>query len=129
MKGFECRLDDDPFAECTSPKSFPGPLEDGKHEFAVRAIDLAGNVGAAATYRWSVSDDRTTRVPNLVDRPLDHGIEKLVEADLSGKWRRPTRPGSLVGLSARTLGADAEVLVGSTVTVEVPERDRNRGCP
>ena len=121
VRSFECRLDDDPFAECTSPMSFPGPLEDDKHDFAVRAIDLAGNVGAAATYRWSVSDDRTTRVPSLVGRPLDHGIEKLVEADLSGKWRRPTRPESLVRLSARTLARTLRFSVGSTVTVEVPE--------
>ncbi len=121
VEGFECGLDDGPFTECTSPTSFPGPLEDGKHEFAVRAVDLAGNVGAAATYRWSVSDDRTTRVPRLVDRPLAHGIEKLVEADLTWEVEEtesPGEPGQIVGQDP---GADAEVLVGSTVTVEVPK--------
>ena len=62
VKSFECKLDDGTFAGCTSPTGFLGPLEDGKHEFAVRAIDLAGNVGAADTHQWRVSvepnDDR-----------------------------------------------------------------------
>ena len=121
VRSFECRLDDDPFAECTSPMSFPGPLEDDKHDFAVRAIDLAGNVGTAATYRWSVSDDRTTRVPQPC-RPAARPRHR--EARGGGpEWEveetdSPGEPGQIVGQDP---GADAEVLVGSTVTVEVPE--------
>jgi len=40
---FACRLDDDPFAPCASPRSFAG-LPDGTHTFRVRAGDGAGNV-------------------------------------------------------------------------------------
>jgi hypothetical protein len=121
VRGFECRLDDGFFAECTSPRRFPGPLADGKHEFAVRAIDLAGNVAAAATYRWKVSAHDTTRVPRLVDRSLEHGIEKLAEAHLSWDVQvvaLPGRPGRIVGQNPLR---DVEVPIGSTVTVEVPE--------
>jgi Glucose / Sorbosone dehydrogenase len=38
----QCRLDDDPFAECSSPTTFSG-LTDGSHTVALRAEDADGN--------------------------------------------------------------------------------------
>lgn len=40
---FECRIDSDPFASCTSAFTAPS-LNDGAHTFEVRAIDQANNV-------------------------------------------------------------------------------------
>ena len=40
---FECRLDSDPFAPCTSPEQYSS-LDDGAYEFKVRATDVFGNV-------------------------------------------------------------------------------------
>lgn len=40
--GFECQLDDGPYAACTSPMSYPG-LAVGPHRFRVRAVDGAGH--------------------------------------------------------------------------------------
>ncbi len=40
---FACSLDHEPFRPCTSPQEYDG-LDPGRHNFAVRAIDRAGNV-------------------------------------------------------------------------------------
>ncbi len=51
---FECRLDGGSFEKCDSPKNAAGPLDPGGHTFAVRAVDLAGNTGKAATFEWTI---------------------------------------------------------------------------
>jgi large repetitive protein len=52
---FQCNLDNTgPFVNCMSPMSFTA-LGQGAHTFAVRAIDVAGNVDmTAATRSWTV---------------------------------------------------------------------------
>ena len=43
VTGFECSLDEGPFATCSSPYRLSLPLRDGAHSFTARAIDAAGN--------------------------------------------------------------------------------------
>jgi hypothetical protein len=50
----ECSLDAGPFATCTSAATFGG-LAAGAHTIAVRAVDLADNVGSAATRSFTVA--------------------------------------------------------------------------
>ncbi len=51
---FECKLDDGDYAQCSSPKSYPG-LDDGAHHFRVRAVDRAGNPDPSPVSRkWTV---------------------------------------------------------------------------
>jgi hypothetical protein len=52
--GFECRIDDAPFTACASPFTPASALSDGPHIFEVRAIDLAGNRGPAASFPFTV---------------------------------------------------------------------------
>jgi large repetitive protein len=55
---FECKLDTEAFAPCTSPKSYAN-LAEARHTFAVRARDGSGNVDQTpATYSWSVDVTR-----------------------------------------------------------------------
>lgn len=53
---FECSLDGEPFASCTSP--FTARVKKGKHGFEVRAIDAGGNTGATVTDTWKVKRKR-----------------------------------------------------------------------
>jgi hypothetical protein len=54
---FECRIHKAAFSTCTSPYELSG-LGSGLHQFAVRAIDTAGNVDAtAAEATWVVDSD------------------------------------------------------------------------
>ena len=119
VRGFECKLDDGPFFGCTSPANFLGPLEDGTYAFAVRAIDLAGNVGDAEGHRWRVSTDRKTTVPTIVGLRLARGIEALADARL--KWETVEAASRLpVGeIVDQNPAAGDDVPVGSTVTVVV----------
>jgi hypothetical protein len=50
---FSCRLDGAAFGRCTSPKAYAN-LADGVHTFTVRATDAADNVGASASYGWTI---------------------------------------------------------------------------
>jgi hypothetical protein len=51
---FQCRLDTADFADCAAPITLDH-LKAGQHRFEVRAIDKAGNIGAAAFRNWSVA--------------------------------------------------------------------------
>ena len=51
---FQCKLDDGAYADCSSPKAYPG-LDDGAHRFRVRAVDRAGNTDPSPESRkWTV---------------------------------------------------------------------------
>lgn len=49
----QCRLDAGVWSTCSSPLTYDG-LANGEHTFEVRAVDAAGNTGAAASYSWTV---------------------------------------------------------------------------
>lgn len=54
VAGFECRLDDGPFASCTSPLRL-SDLAEGSHTLQVRAVDAVGNADPSpATVTWVV---------------------------------------------------------------------------
>jgi large repetitive protein len=62
----ECKLDLGDWAVCESPHRLSA-LADGRHTLQVRATDLAGNQGAAASYAWTVDTSEPETV--LGDRP------------------------------------------------------------
>src|SRR5436853_927072 len=49
---FECRIDGDECASCSSPHVLVG-LDTGLHSFAVRALNRRDQFGKAAYYRWT----------------------------------------------------------------------------
>ncbi len=54
VASYECQLDGSGFAACATGKSYLS-LVDGSHVFQVRAVDTAGNTGAAVSYSWTVN--------------------------------------------------------------------------
>lgn len=64
---FECALDNEPFAPCTSPKQYTG-LSVDTHEFFVRATDAAGNTDPSpALAAWSIGPAPVPTVVNCGD--------------------------------------------------------------
>jgi hypothetical protein len=62
-----CRLDDQAYAVCTSPKSYTG-LAGGTRTFAVKAVDAAGNESPAASRTWTI-DLTPPALPTLTSAP------------------------------------------------------------
>jgi CSLREA domain-containing protein len=50
---FKCKLDKKAWANCKSPKTYKN-LQPGKHVFKVKATDVAGNVSAVVTRKFTV---------------------------------------------------------------------------
>jgi hypothetical protein len=51
---FSCSMDGPDFRVCSSPTTFSS-LSAGRHNFAVRATDAAGNAGTPVTYSWRIT--------------------------------------------------------------------------
>src|SRR5690606_25516853 len=51
---FECSVDEGDWAECESGEPLDPALEDGTHEFRVRPVDPAGNLGTVESFAWEV---------------------------------------------------------------------------
>ena len=71
---FECALDAEAFASCTSPKTYPGLSGSGAvtgtaHTFQVRAKNAGGTDASPAAYTWTVDTVRPT--VSLTERPAD----------------------------------------------------------
>ncbi len=64
----ECKLDAAAFASCSSPQTYSA-LAAGQHTISVRATDAAGNIGAPATYTWTI--DTTAPGTEITVKPTD----------------------------------------------------------
>jgi hypothetical protein len=109
---FECSLDGQPFAPCSSPHLLEG-LANGQHVLEVRARDAVGNVDPTPARRgWSVGTV-------TVDPPKDEESLPLAPARLSAKWRVKGRRTTVRRLRLGGLVAGARVEL----------RCKGKGCP
>jgi hypothetical protein len=61
-----CRMDDQAFAQCSSPKSYTG-LADGSHTFGVKEVDPFGHSSGVTTYTWTI--DTVHPLVTITDKP------------------------------------------------------------
>ena len=55
VASYECSRENGAFQSCSSPLTYAAATTNsGQHQFAVRAIDAAGNVSAITSYGWKV---------------------------------------------------------------------------
>lgn len=107
---FECRLDLDAWEACSSPATVQG-YATGPHTFAVREIDQAGNVGAAAVDPWTADlsgpaapqvtarpDERTEQTTATVQLDLGDPHGTVEYALDGGAWSPTDLPLTLSGL-------------------------------
>lgn len=50
---YECQINGGGFSDCSSPYIFAS-LSEGTHTFDVQSIDITGNIGAIASYTWTI---------------------------------------------------------------------------
>jgi hypothetical protein len=108
---FQCSVDGGTYASCASPLTLTG-LAVTAHTFSVRASDLAGNVGPAATYAWTISPAQTLPPHLLSTSPADgstiSAIGPTITADRAVTWTSVVlqhageAPVGLSGASAQT---------------------------
>jgi hypothetical protein len=108
--GFECSLDDAAFAACTSPRTYT-ELSDGGHQFAVRALDAAGNRGGSTGYSWRVVAS-TTGLPFAI----------------SGGYGGLLYPGKTVDLTLSVANPNGTAIVVESLTVTIQPGSSNAGC-
>lgn len=90
---FLCALDGGSFASCSSPVNLAG-LGEGLHVFSVKARDLAGNEGLAATLAWTVD---VTAPTVAVTSPTDGAVTNDTTPTLRGT--AGTAPGDASAVS------------------------------
>ena len=74
----QCRIDSEPFADCTSPKTFTG-LTDGPHTAEFRAEDAAGNQDPTPATRTFTVD---TTPPTPQSTPGPRGTHRRCDPEL-----------------------------------------------
>jgi hypothetical protein len=79
-KYFQCKVDDESFEVCTSPKMYLS-LPEGIHQFSVKAIDENDNSGEILDYNWAIL--------NIFDEPNADILTSSVTPDFVAPngWR------------------------------------------
>jgi hypothetical protein len=131
---FLCRVDAGAFKSCNSPRTI-GPLADGVHTFAVRAIDAPGNVGPGASRSFTV-DTQAPPAPRITgtdpNSPADDNAPEIkgVAAQPSSvklfATTGCTGPPLTSGSAARFASPGITVLVGDNTTTTFRARARDQ---
>jgi hypothetical protein len=99
---FECKLDGDSWAGCSSPRSYSG-LAVGSHQFSARATDAVGNTDASpATQRWTV--EAVPPPPPPPQPPTPNCTEQVADLASAQAAIEAAAPGAIVCLADGSYG-------------------------
>ena len=96
---FECKLDDGTWGLCKSPLTYL-EIEEGEHEFRVRAVDRAENVDSTpASYEWEVETTPTTPPPTEPPPPTSGCTTTVSSTSALTSALSSATPGSVLCLA------------------------------
>ena len=117
---FQCRLDRDGFEPCEASSHTYRNLRDGKHAFAVRAVDTAGNADKTpATHTWTV-DTTGPQVARLA--PRHRAKDVAVDADVAAVFSEAMDPSSLTTKTFTLVPEGGDAPVAATVKYDAADK-------
>jgi hypothetical protein len=123
---FECAIDGGSFAACSSPYT-TGPLADGPHRIQVRAVDSAGNRGAAATRNFTVSAPAPAPKPNVDAGVRALALSVVTNLNRAARWVGTTEMRTILRRGGvRATGLRALVPGTLTITASAPVRGSSK---
>ncbi|MDX6584157.1 MAG: large repetitive protein [Solirubrobacterales bacterium] len=121
---FECRVDGEPFAACTSEHT-TASLTDGQHTFEVRATDAVGNVDASSASRSFTVDTVPDAVPDKTppQTTIDQQPKDKLKAGKSATYAfSSSEPGSTFRCS---IDGKAKTPCSSPLTINKPKKGKH----
>jgi hypothetical protein len=115
IAAYECQLDSEPWAACTSPQSY-NSLSDGTYTFAVRAIDNAGNTGNATSQSWTVDATAPTVSIGSLSESLTQSGPVTFPITIEGASTIALDASDVTLTSGDGVSGDISVSNGSTAT-------------
>ncbi len=117
---FQCRLDRGRFEPCEAGSHTYRNLRDGKHAFAVRAVDTAGNADKTpATHTWTV-DTTGPQVARLA--PRHRAKDVAVDADVAAVFSEAMDPSSLTTKTFTLVPEGGDAPVAATVKYDAADK-------
>jgi len=122
---FQCQLDTSPAQSCGSSVAYK-KLSVGDHIFSAVASDRAGNRSPAATYGWTVVDNKAFAISGNAVGPLSPGVTQGLALRLSNPYNFSIRVGSVDAAvtkatpSSCTLAVANLQVVGLSAPVDIP---------
>lgn len=116
---FDCRIDAGDFVPCVS--GLKPSVDPGEHRFAVRAVDRAGNVGAAVTRTWSVAAPAPAPgpAPSADDEPEPPRGKPALLSTFAGRRKVDKHRTVIIATIACPAGARCAITVPKTTTVKI----------
>jgi hypothetical protein len=116
---YRCSLENGSWQTCATPYSFTaGAINNGQHQFAVQAVDSAGNISGNASYIWKIT---LTRMPFGITGSVT-GIEIGVWSTAAVMLTNPNSvPISVTGLTVAVSAQSTPFGCPSSGNIEVSQ--------